>query len=300
MKQGYIITALALIIGICGNGQSALAQTTYDSKLICTLTKYQNSGYRIEMAKGWLPPQQNHEIIRLNGLPYANYTSHWDKPRGNVTFETPKRIEFTYKTSEKLKSGPLIQVNWLFTYFPHNNRFAARVRLPSTYLDIATVWGTCVENKIYSKARKNNDTSAQTLSPEINLDVHRSQIQMADWNIITANDDTFIYYHKKQNTILIMARSKYLDDNFEHHSINALNLKIGIKWRDYKLRPTPDYFEMWSPEHFSLSVVNELYAIMISDQRVSELLKEDGGYYYVMLRDGEHGPWEWRRTIPVS
>ena len=103
----------------------------------CVFDKYKNSGYPIQQAKSWLPPDQSHVLQDNKTAKHVTFGL-----LGTVTQNNSKKVKFSYK-------GDSGSTKYILKYEYHktNKKIAGQVLFPG-YIPMKFIWGTCEETEV--------------------------------------------------------------------------------------------------------------------------------------------------------
>ena len=129
--------------------------------LNCEFQKYENSGYKISVAKSWIRENQTH-IFNGMGVTYPD-RSDWGTAR--ITTNNSNKLAWEYRILTKDNKGSQSESRFKYVFFKTNNKVAASVNFVG-YLGISNVWGTCKVDASAAAAPSptTNDCSSDNLT----------------------------------------------------------------------------------------------------------------------------------------
>jgi hypothetical protein len=113
----YILFFLSLA------GANAQQVGDKDFTLKCEFTRYGNSGAATKLTKGWIPPNQTHQITGNEVV----FKSYYKKLRGKITKRNDERIEWSYQERAKDKKGRRFGATRYYSYFFTTNKIASKM-----------------------------------------------------------------------------------------------------------------------------------------------------------------------------
>ena len=129
----------APVVASAGNWNSGGSSFQVETQtLVCEFQKYENSGYKISIAKSWIPENQTH-IFNGMGVTYPD-RNDWGTAR--ITTNSGSKLAWEYKLVSEDKKGSKSETRFKYIFFKTNNKVAASVDFVG-FLGINNVWGTC-------------------------------------------------------------------------------------------------------------------------------------------------------------
>jgi hypothetical protein len=271
----------------------ATASGAVNFNLVCEFTKYKNTGYTEETAKGWIPEHQTHKVRGQ----VVKYVSHTKAPSTIIRQRTKERLEWTYKIVQYSSSGKRYDDDLIYTYFFTNNKVATKIRATG-YRDIEYVWGTCEQiflSKKKSKAQQKSHDDPETKVPKPKNDAALTEllpIVSADWEMIRANKSSVLFRHREGHAIYLQSGNTWFTKLHQRLEQNPrLNVHYAVEYA-LETDETKKYMFGYHKADFVTAFTHKKRkALLINDKRLGRLLGTNDQELTVSATDYNGGLW---------
>jgi hypothetical protein len=279
----------------------AAASDAINFNLVCEFTKYKNTGYSEQFAKGWIPAHQTHKVRGQ----VVKYASHGKTPSTTIRKRTEERLEWTYKVIQYSVNGKRYDDDLVYTYFFTNNKIATKVRTTG-YRDIEHVWGTCEQRPVARKKAKpasGNPARDNSLATSSSGKVRYWQshqpasvkiipVDKSDWVELRHGAETRLFIQRHINAVIIESRTPEfvrLHDRIINGEVTALGVAT---------RATEDHQDLQKSKYrhgrigyFGASHEGDIRRIFLMGQQIDNLRHQNERFLELSLSDLDSDVW---------